>query len=76
MSQEKILRKFEALLGDNDFISPSRLVSAGIYGSHTALRNAMLNGDLPSVRVSAHRTLIPRDAVLDLLKSRIRGVAV
>lgn len=69
MAQEKIIQKFAEKLGDDDFVSPSSLVSAGIYGSYGAVRQALIKGDLPSIRISRHRTLIPREGVIEYLKS-------
>jgi hypothetical protein len=68
MSPENIIKKFEERLGNEDFIRPSQLVSIGLFGSTAAVRNALRDGILPFIKVSSHRTLIPRECVLEHLR--------
>ncbi len=73
MSKEKIIQKFEEKLGGSDFISPTKLISAGIYGSYGAVKLALKRGDIPSIKISSHRTLIPREGVIEYLKTCSAG---
>ena len=68
VSTESFIQKIEQKLGSEDFIQPTALVKAGIFGSQTALRSALRKGLLPFIQVTSHRLLIPRDAVIEHLR--------
>lgn len=70
--QQEIVQKFEALLGDDEFITSGLLIKIGLFASHTSLGKALSSGILPSVKVSPNRTLIPKSAVLDHIRRNIR----
>ena len=69
--QETIVQKIADKLGTEDFISPGDLVRCGIFGSSTACRNFLRRGTIPSLRISQHRVLIPRDAVIQFLQNSL-----
>lgn len=71
MTNEKIIEQMAAKLGADDFVSPSKLVKSGIFGSHGAVRCALRKGVLPCLRISSHRTLIHRDSVIELLRKSV-----
>lgn len=73
MTKEIILEKLSKKLGDEDFILPSKLVEAGIFGSSTACRNALQKGVIPSLKITKNRILIPRQAVLDHINRCYQG---
>jgi hypothetical protein len=70
--QQEIVQKFEALLGNDEFVTSGFLIKIGLYASHTSLAKALADGVLPSLKVSPNRTLIPRSAVLDHIRRNIR----
>lgn len=67
MSVSKLIQEFERRLGDSDFVSPSLLVQIGVFGSLTAMHNALRKGLIPHIRISRNRVLIPRQSVVDHL---------
>jgi len=76
MNQESIIDKFAEKLDGKDFVQANALVKAGVFGSSTAVRNALKKGTFPSLRVSSHRTLIPTAAVIEYLRNSLQGAAV
>lgn len=70
--QQEIVQKFEALLGNDEFITSGWLIKIGLYASHTSLAKALADGVLPSLKVSRNRTLIPKSAVIDHIRRNIR----
>lgn len=71
MTPTEIIHLFEEKLGNTDFIVPSTLVSVGLFGSLAAVRGALSRGDLPSLRVSRHRVLIPKSAVIEHIRKNL-----
>ncbi|CRX39578.1 hypothetical protein [Estrella lausannensis] len=70
MSNQKIIQKFIDRLGEEDFIPPSRLVEIGLFGSLTGVRQALEKGVLPRIKVTSHRSLIPRESVIQFLQEK------
>jgi hypothetical protein len=75
MSILKLIEKFEARLGTDDFILPGKLVEIGLFGSRVAVNNALKKGIFPSLKVSNNRTLIPRESVIEHLRNSLDGTA-
>lgn len=69
MSIEEIIAQFEKKLGNDDFFSPSQLVKAGVFGSKTSCRNALIKGTFPCLKISPGRTLIPRASIIAYLRN-------
>jgi hypothetical protein len=59
-----ILEEIELVLGDKSFIPLTDLIALGLFGSNSAALAAVKRGQLPIVRVSRHRFVVPRQAVL------------
>lgn len=72
-TQEKISQYFESKLGSDEFVRSGKLIEIGLFRTHGSLAKAIAEGLLPSIKVSPHRTLIPRLAVLDFIKKNTFG---
>jgi hypothetical protein len=70
---EALLKAFEVQLGDSFFITVRQLVDYGFYGSLSSARQALLQGQLPIVRVSKRRILVPRPSLIEFLRQNIKG---
>jgi hypothetical protein len=76
MSIETTIKHFESQLGDEICVSPKKLVDCGLFGSINAVKNALKKGLIPSIKVSSHRTLIPKSSVLDHLRGSCISLAI
>ena len=64
---ESILEEVELLLGDKAFVPLTDLISWGLFGSNSAALAAVKKGRIPIVRVSRHRFVVPRQAILNFI---------
>lgn len=71
-SQEEIVRKFDLLLPKQSFLKPGVLIETGLFGSTTAIHNALERGDLVYIKQGRHR-LIERQSVLEWLMKAVEG---
>jgi hypothetical protein len=71
MHQEEIVQKFAKKLGNTEFVSTSKLVDVGLYGSTAAVQKAVERGDFSCLHVSRHRTLILTQSVIDHIKRNL-----
>jgi hypothetical protein len=71
ISTESLVKEFDNFLGKKPYFTPAQLIEIGIWGSHTAATASLKRGDLPSIKVSPKRTVIPRSAVLDYFRKNL-----
>jgi hypothetical protein len=71
MSIESLVKEFEEFLGDKPYFTRGQLINIGLWGSSTAAATALKRGDLPSIKVSPKRTVIPRSAVLQYFRKNL-----
>ena len=64
-----IVKRFNSLLPDKEFLTPAELTKSGLFGSASATLSAIRQRKLPSVRVSNKRTLIPKESVLKYIEN-------
>lgn len=69
---EEIVQQLISRLGNDEFVSATDLFHKGIFGSRSSLRQALINGTFPLVKISQNRTLIPRQAVEDFIRNGFR----
>lgn len=67
-----LIEEVEYLLGDKTFIPLVELIDLGLFGSHSAALAAVKNGKLPIVKVSKHRFVVPRSAVIRFICENFR----
>jgi len=63
--------EFSSFLDRKPYCTISQLIALGLFGSQSAASAAIRRGDLPSIRISPKRTVIPRSAVLEYFKSNL-----
>jgi len=63
-----LLEEIEQLLGKQQFIPLPDLVRLGLYGSHSAALAAVKRGEIPIIRVTKSRFVVPRKAVLNFIR--------
>ncbi len=68
---ESLLETLEAKLGDSFFITARQLVDCGLYGSVNSARIAIESGNLPFVRISKRRLVIPRHNLMEFLRTSL-----
>lgn len=71
MSTIELIEEFDRLLGDKPYFTVKQLIDLGLFGSVSAASKALKRGDLPSVKVSEKRTVIPRSAALQFFKDNL-----
>lgn len=68
-----LIEEIEHLLGDKAFIPLTDLISIGLFGSNSAALAAVKKGKLPIVKVSMHRFVVPRQAILSFICENYKG---
>lgn len=71
MSTESLIQEFEQLLGKKPYFTTAHLIQIGLWGSATAATAALKRGDVPSIKVSPKRTVIPRSAALAYFRKNL-----
>jgi len=69
-----LVKHFEDRLGEGELLPITDLVRCGLYGSVGAAKQAIERGDLPGLKVSRNRTLIPRQAILAHIRKSVLAV--
>lgn len=69
---DALIREFDQLLATKPYFSSSQLFRLGLFGSITAASSAIKRGDLPSIKISSKRTVVPRSAVLEYFKTNLK----
>lgn len=67
-----VLEQIDQELGDQILIEPTVLIKIGLFGSQSALLETIRQRRLPSIRISSHRIVVPRDAILDFVRANFR----
>ena len=68
---DSVVEELESKLGDRSFISVRQLVDYGVYGSTSAARKALSDGNLPSIRISPRRLAVPRTSLLEYVRKNM-----
>jgi hypothetical protein len=73
MSQlmEGLVKELNEKIGDRAFFTLSELVSLGLFGTVQTARKALVDGELPFIRVSQRRCVIPRTSLLDYINKHL-----
>ena len=71
MSIETLVREFDELLGKKPYFTAKQLIDLGLFGSVSAASKALKRKDIPSIKVSEKRSVIPRSAVLKFFKENL-----
>ncbi len=58
-------------IGDRPFFTLPELVSLGLFGTVQTARHALQDGEIPFIRISTRRCVIPRSAVLDFIRKNM-----
>lgn len=73
MTTYSIVDEIAEKIGNKSFCTANDVIELGLFGSHTAVHIAFRRGDLPFVKISARRFVIPTK---DLLKFIERNFSV
>ncbi len=68
-----LVKELNEKIGDRTFFTLPELVSLGLFGSVQAARLALEQGELPSIRISERRCVIPRTALFTYIRNNIAG---
>lgn len=68
---DELVQEVDKKLGNRSFYTLPQLVSLGLFGTVQTARKALKNGELPFVRPSPRRCVIPRQCLIQYLKSTI-----
>jgi hypothetical protein len=66
-----LVKELNKKIGDRTFFTLPELVSLGLFGIVQTARHALKEGELPFIRISERRCVIPRTALLDYIRSNI-----
>lgn len=69
-----LAKELNEKIGDRAFFTLSELVSIGLFGTVQTARYALAEGDLPFIRISERRCVIPRAALLDYVRKNLSGI--
>lgn len=58
-------------LGEKPYFTGQFLIEIGLFGSQTALAQALKRGDLPTIRISPKRQVVPRKAVIEYVRKNL-----
>ena len=70
-----LIKEFDDHLPKAPYFSITELKDLGIFGSHAAAHAAIKRKDIPSIKVSQKRTVVPRSAVVDYFRRNIEESA-
>jgi hypothetical protein len=68
---ESLVTEFDNFLGNKSYITPAQLIEIGLWGSASAAATALKRGDIPFIKISPKRTIIPKSAVLDYFRKNL-----
>jgi hypothetical protein len=73
MSQlmDGVVKELNEKIGDRAFFTLAELVSIGLFGTVQTARNALKDGEIPFIRMSERRCVIPRAALLEYLSNNL-----
>lgn len=76
MSQlmDGLVKELNAKIGDRAFFTLSELVSIGLFGTVQTARHALKGGEIPFIRMSQRRCVIPRAALLDYIHNNLSSL--
>lgn len=67
---DKLLDRFEKLMGSRQFFTPPELVKMGIYGSKSAVWRAVRLGDIEALKISDRRRVILKESIIKHVRKR------
>jgi hypothetical protein len=69
-----LVKELNEKIGDRAFFTLAELVSIGLFGTMQTARHALKLGELPFIRMSERRCVIPRAALLDYIRNNLSDV--
>lgn len=69
-----LVKELNEKIGDRAFFTLAELVSIGLFGTMQTARHALKEGELPFIRMSERRCVIPRAALLDYIRNNLSDV--
>lgn len=70
-SIEFLVQEFDNFLVNKPYFTPAQLIEIGLWGSSSAASAALKRGDLPSIKISPKRTVVPRSAVVEYFRNNL-----
>ena len=68
-----ILEEVAEKIGNKSFVTPNDLIRLGLFGSHNAVLVAFRRGDLPYVRISNRRLVVPKKDLISFIERNFQG---
>ena len=73
MTTYSILDEVAEKIGSKSFCTANDLIDLGLFGSHNAVLIALRRGDLPFVKISSRRFVVPTKDVLKFVERNLQG---
>lgn len=70
-SYGSLIKEFDEHLPKKPYFALSELIDIGLFGSSSAVNAAIKRKDIPSIKVSPKRTVVPRSAVVDYFRKNL-----
>ena len=74
INTNQLVAELEKNLGEKPYFTGKNLVDLGLFGSATALNKALKRGDIPTIKISTKRTVVPKSAVLDYFRRNLAEI--
>lgn len=76
MSQlmDELTKELNEKIGNRAFFTLPELVSLGLFGTVQTARQALTEGNLPFIRMTERRCVIPRAGLLDYIRSNLSNI--
>lgn len=76
MSQliDGVVKELNEKIGDRAFFTLPELVTLGLFGTVQTARHALIDGNLPFIRISERRCVIPRAALLEYVRNNLSDI--
>lgn len=68
MTTYSFLDEITEKVGNKSFCTTNDLIEIGLFGSHNAVLVALRRGDLPFIRISSRRFIVPTKDLLDFVE--------
>ena len=66
-----LVKELNHKIGDRAFFTLPELVSLGLFGTVQTARHALKEGELPFIRISERRCVIPRAALINYIRANL-----
>jgi hypothetical protein len=72
MKAHSILNEVSEKIGNKSFCTANDLIEIGLFGSHNAVLVALRRGDLPYLKVSSRRLIIPKKDLIKFIERNFK----